>query len=203
MCTAYQFSPLRYRTLFATPKVDAEMNGALTLVRPTNPAPVILPGDELVSMRWGFDRPWSHAIVNSRDDKLAGSVWRTAFTERRCLVPIDAYYEWSGPTGKKRTHRFTPTSEELLWAAGIWEDSPQWGRCFSMITCEPNALVATVHDRMPAVLLPAERSAYLSGRLHTFAPPVSLLNLESDAANPLRKPKSDSEALREQGELLF
>jgi len=185
MCTAYQFSPLRYRSLFAPTHKGSE--DALTLVRPTNPAPVHLPGEGIVAMRWGFARPWSKAIVNSRDDKLSGSVWRTAFAEKRCLIPFSAYFEWSGPTGQKRTHRFTPAYGDLLWAAGIWEDSAEWGRCYSMITCSPNATVEPVHDRMPALLLPDQQEAYLQGNLHSFAPPPEILVLQADAPNPLRK----------------
>lgn len=197
MCTAYQFSPLRFRSLFSPSKNGAEES--LTLVRPTNPAPVHLPGEGIVAMRWGFARPWSKAIVNSRDDKLAGPVWRAAFAEKRCLIPMTAYFEWSGPTGQKRTYRFTPATDELLWAAGIWEDSSEWGRCYSMITCSPNSLVATVHDRMPAVLLPDQQEAFLAGKLHTFAPPREILLLQADAPNPLRKSSSLSPPV--QGEL--
>lgn len=187
MCTAYQFGPVASKNRFTAKLVGLETH--LRLLRPTNQAPVLLDADEVIHMRWGFARPWSKAIVNSRDDKLATRTWSTAFEQRRCLIPMVAYYEWSGDTGKKNTHRFTPNNADHFWAAGIWEDSKEHGPCFSMITCSPNALVEPVHDRMPALLHPDQLDAYLNGHLQTFAPSPSLLHLESPAPNPLtRKP---------------
>jgi putative SOS response-associated peptidase YedK len=190
MCTAYQFGPTATSRCYASKLVGLE--NSLRLLRPTNQAPVLLDADEVVSMRWGFARPWSKAIVNSRDDKLSTRVWSTAFELRRCLIPMVAYYEWSGDPGKKITHRFTPNNADHFWAAGIWEESKEHGLCFSMITCSPNALVEPVHDRMPALLHPTQLDAYLSGQIQTFAPSPSLLHLESPAPNPLtRKPTQE------------
>jgi putative SOS response-associated peptidase YedK len=187
MCTAYQFGPVASKNRFTAKLVGLETH--LRLLRPTNQAPVLLDADEVIHMRWGFARPWSKAIVNSRDDKLATRTWSTAFEQRRCLIPMVAYYEWSGDTGKKTTHRFTPSESDHFWAAGIWEESKEHGPCFSMITCSPNALVEPVHDRMPALLHPDQLDAYLSGHLQSFSPSPSLLHLESPAPNPLtRKP---------------
>ncbi|MCB1227421.1 MAG: SOS response-associated peptidase family protein [Verrucomicrobiales bacterium] len=204
MCTAYQVGkrslPKRIELLNDAPTI-ASLQSDPVLMRPTNLGPVLMPGGEIEVMRWGFERAWSKAIVNSRDDKLGGAVWRDAFESRRCLLPMTSYYEWSGPTGKKITHRFTPNHNPLFWAAGIWEEHATHGRCYSMITCSPNALVEAVHDRMPALLSVAECEAYLSGRLHQFHPPSELLQLESPAPNPLRiQTPTDPPALT-QGEL--
>lgn len=190
MCTAYQFGPTATKSRFASKLVGLEKS--LRLLRPTDTAPVLLGADEVLSMRWGFARPWSKAIVNSRDDKLNSPVWKSAFEQRRCLIPMVAYYEWSGETGKKTTHRFTPNDADHFWAAGIWEESTEHGRCFSMITCSPNALVEPVHDRMPALLRPDQLDAFLSGQILSFSPSPSLLSLESPAPNPLsRRTKPD------------
>lgn len=199
MCTAYNVGR-DVRKANLTDSIRQLLKKTPALMRPTETGPVVLPGGELTPMRWGFKRPWSNAIVNSRDDKLDGTVWRTAFAERRCLIPMTAYYEWSGPRGAKRTHLFTPATDDLFWAAGIWEDSPELGPCYSMITCSPNALVETVHDRMPVVLLPEQRDAFLHFRLHErdFRPPPSLLHLDNDAPNPLRKPKAQTQTQNRQ-----
>jgi putative SOS response-associated peptidase YedK len=71
------------------------------LVRRTDRAPVYVGASDLVTMRWGFERPGLGTVNNSREDKLDGPMWRTAFRERRCLVPATRYYEFSGPKGER------------------------------------------------------------------------------------------------------
>lgn len=154
MCTAYELGkrggsfPARVGAKAVRELLSIERT---KLLRPTLEAPVILPDGSLEPMRWGFARKFSHAVVNSREDKLDGGMWSDAMANRRCLIPVAAYYEWSGPRGEKRTHRFTATDESWLWVAGIWEENAELGRCFSMITTEPRGVVRGVHDRMPAV----------------------------------------------------
>lgn len=200
MCTAYE---LGKRGGSFPDRVNAEAIGILSeiletrLIRPTLPAPVITAEGELETMRWGFHRPFSHAIVNSREDKLESVVWKKAMAEHRCLIPAAAYYEWSGPKGNKRTHRFTQVAGEWLWIAGIWEENAELGRCFSMITTQANSPVVGIHDRMPAVLRTQEIGSFLDGGLATFKPEAESLRV-GDAPNPLRKKKKEPPA---QGEL--
>jgi putative SOS response-associated peptidase YedK len=184
MCTAYRIGRVALPNLAGQALADYPKTELL--MRPTHRAQVLLPSGDWVTMRWGFSRPWSKAIVNSRDDKLHGPVWQEAWENRRCILPMTSYYEWSGPTGNKTTHHFSPASGDLFWAAGIWEDSSEHGPCYSMITCRPNPLVERVHDRMPALLEPDQTTAYLRHQLHSFQPPPDLLHLQSPAINPLR-----------------
>ena len=78
------------------------------LIRPTMPGPVIVragQGSEAALageiMRWGFHRPFANAVNNTRSDKLDSPMWREAFAERRCVIPVSCWYEYSGPTGKE------------------------------------------------------------------------------------------------------
>lgn len=166
------------------------------LLRPTLCAPIVLGDGCLEVMRWGFCRPFSNAVVNSREDKLGGGMWRDAMENRRCLVPASCYYEWSGPTGQKRTHRFESPEGEWLWIAGIWEEDKELGRCFSMITTEPKGVAVGVHDRMPAVLSLDEVEGFLNGGMREFSPKEGLLKV-GDAVNPLtgKKPGAVQEEL--------
>lgn len=189
MCTAYEFGKRSGRfPVRLTEEAAAELSGleGLSFLRPTLRAPVVDAGGRLEVMRWGFSRPFSHAVVNAREDKLEGVMWKAAMSERRCLIPAAAYYEWSGPKGAKRTHRFTHAAGEWLWIAGIWEEHAELGKCFSMITTEPTGAVLGVHDRMPAVLLPEETGVFLDGGMRTFRPVAGLLQV-ADTANPLVK----------------
>jgi len=83
---------------------------------------------------------------------------------RRCLVPLSGWREFPGPAGKKRAVQFHRPSREghqpFFAFGGItteWEE-PNSGEVissFSILTTEPNSLVAPVHHRMP-LLLPKE-----------------------------------------------
>lgn len=189
MCTAYELGkrggsfPNRanHEAIHTLLGMDTER-----LIRPTLPAPVMTADGCICIMRWGFSRPFSHAIVNAREDKLDSVVWKSALENHRCLIPATAYYEWSGPTGHKRTHRFSRPDGGWLWIAGIWEENPDLGRCFSMITTTANSVAAPVHNRMPAVLDDEVIDAFLDGALCVFHPLPELLQV-ADAANPLRK----------------
>lgn len=168
------------------------------IIRPTIPAPVIMPDGNLQEMIWGFRRPvpggktkqlW-RTIVNSREDKLKGRTWNKAFRERRCLIPAASFYEWVDTPKGKAPLRFEDPAKGLLWIAGIWEEDKERGHCFSMITTEPNELVSPVHDRMPAVLLPEQFRPYLDGDLQEFGASRAALAY-SHAENFLKKKSQD------------
>jgi putative SOS response-associated peptidase YedK len=156
------------------------------LIRRTDQAPVLLEGGDVVLMSWGFRRSGLGVINNSRSDKLQGPMWKEPFEKSRCLVPVTAYYEWTGSKGNKTTHRFTSPNGETLWMAGLWENSPDVGLCFSMITTEANATVTPIHHRMPALLESDEQEPYLAGEMSFFAPLPSSLQV-TVSANPLLK----------------
>jgi putative SOS response-associated peptidase YedK len=73
-------------------------------------------------MRWGFRREFNTAINNARSDKLEGGMWREAFHERRCVIPMTLFYEWSpGVGGRKQANEFRDPDDDFLWAGDLWE----------------------------------------------------------------------------------
>lgn len=143
-------------------------------VAPTNRMPVAFVDDSgnrvAENMFWGFmgwkpkegQKPF--LPINTRDDSLIKKpMWQRAFTSRRCLVPMNGFYEWQGPKGKKVPHFIYPKDDELLVAAGIYSGlSPIDGvRSYSVITTSPNSLMEPIHDRMPAFLHPSEFETWL------------------------------------------
>ena len=77
---------------------------------------------------------------------------------RRCLVPVDNFYEWKKtPTGKQ-PYAIALADRAIMALAGVWENwkSPagEWVRSFAIVTTEPNELCAQLHNRMPVVLAP-------------------------------------------------
>ena len=182
----------------------AELLGLMgaAIIRPTLPAPVILPDGELETMRWGFRRafapkqkggkPVMRTIVNSREDKLDGRMWKAAFAGCRCVIPAAAFFEWVVRGGRNVPLRFARPGDGWLWIAGIWEETRRDGRCFSMITTAPSAMIEPVHDRMPAILADGQIGPFLAGELHEFGPSPVPLEF-SEAANFLKKQPDQGE----------
>ncbi len=106
------------------------------------------------------------APINARAETVATSpMFRQALAKRRCLVPADAFYEWKAEAGGKRPVAIAPRSGEGMAFAGLWES---WRgphgmslETVTIITTEPNALMASIHDRMPVVLGDEDHDAWL------------------------------------------
>ncbi|MFM2199399.1 MAG: hypothetical protein RLZZ505_2831 [Verrucomicrobiota bacterium] len=200
MCTAYELSKRggTFPARVSAVAVEELMSISRThLIRPTIPAPVVKADGSLATMNWGFRRalaaktkgqpPTMRTVVNSREDKLDGRMWKEAFGLRRCLIPASSFYEWVEIEGRKVPLRFERPGEEWIWIAGIWEEGEQ-GECFSMITTEPNEVLAPVHDRMPAVLSDEQIDPFLEDELSSFGPSAVLLQYR-EADNFLKSKK--------------
>jgi putative SOS response-associated peptidase YedK len=96
-------------------------------------------------------------LINARAEGIATRApFHHAMPRRRCLVPADGFYEWTGPKGARRPFLLRPRQSGLIGLAGIWE---RWrdqdgGEIIAIITCPANAAVTPLHDRMPVVLGP-------------------------------------------------
>jgi putative SOS response-associated peptidase YedK len=106
--------------------------------------------------------------INARAETVATNpMFRTAFAERRCLVPADAFYEWKVEPGGKQPFAIARRDGEMLAFAGLWEhwrsDDGEIVRTFAIITTDANAPMRTVHDRMPVILEPEDWMAWLEG----------------------------------------
>ena len=116
---------------------------------------------------WAKDRAIGNRMINARAETLAEKpAFRTALRRRRCLVPADGFYEWrKEPDGKTKTPVYVRMkSGEPFMFAGLWETwhDPDGGgseipSC-TLITTTPNAVMQSIHDRMP-VILPREHYA--------------------------------------------
>src|SRR3954469_1970489 len=104
-----------------------------------------------------------NAMAETVDTK---PVFREAFKRRRCLVPIEAFYEWKkvGPK-EKQPYAIALADRGLMALAGLWETwrSPaqETVRSFTIITTMPNELCALIHNRMPVIVPPEGWSAWL------------------------------------------
>jgi putative SOS response-associated peptidase YedK len=127
-------------------------------------------------LRWGLIPHWAkdpaigQKLINARADTIAEKpAFRSAFRASRCLVPASGFYEWKTVAGRKYPHYIRPTDAELFALAGITElwHGPQGPvRTVSLITTEPNALMATIHDRMPVIVAPERYAEWLDRGNH-------------------------------------
>jgi len=120
----------------------------------------------LTLMRWGLIPYWAKdgkvgfANINAKAETVDSKpAFREAFARgRRCLVPVDNFYEWKKTATGKQPYAIGLADGGIMALAGLWETwkSPAGERAlsFTIITCEPNALCAELHNRMPVVLAP-------------------------------------------------
>jgi putative SOS response-associated peptidase YedK len=145
---------------------------------PTDPIPIVRRDRDdglrrLDVVRWGLIPYWAkdikigYSTFNARCEDVDGKpAFREAFQRRRCLVPLDNFYEWQklGPK-EKQPYAVALKGGRLMAMAGLWETwrSPagETVRSATIITCPSNELVAELHDRMPVILPPAAWPAWL------------------------------------------
>lgn len=115
----------------------------------------------LIPARFGIAAAGGRLIINARSETAATlHLFRDAFRQSRCIVPADGFYEWKGPRGDRRPVWFHAPAGGLLRFAGLaFEHDGAFA--FVILTTAPNALVRPFHDRMPAILSPAEADAWL------------------------------------------
>ncbi|MED5205064.1 MAG: SOS response-associated peptidase family protein [Pseudomonadota bacterium] len=126
----------------------------------------------LSQMTWGFPlvlkgkngQPLKpRPVNNARTDKLDSFFWRYSFEERRCLIPVTAWAEAEGPKGGKTRTWLSRPDAELFAVAGVWRDSEEWGRCYSMVMTDACGAAAECHTRMPVLLREADRRLWTQG----------------------------------------
>lgn len=104
---------------------------------------------ELVQRRWSWPGPTGKPVYNFRSEGRA-------FTEGRCLILADGFYEFTTPQDprKKRKDKwlFTKVDEPLFCIAGIWRQGPGGAEAFTMLTMEPGPDIAPYHDRQIVLL---------------------------------------------------
>jgi putative SOS response-associated peptidase YedK len=196
MCNTYVARPKRGTQGLAQRVSEATAKLASALVRKSDPGVVACADGRVELMRWGFHREFNPAINNARADKLEGGMWREAFHERRCVIPMTLFYEWGpGVGGRKHAHEFHDPDGDYLWAAGLWEEHPELGQSYTMVTTAASPQMAPIHDRMPALLRPDDMDEWLAGKgrwqFQPFAGPLVVTPCESPLVK--RRPASDSQ----------
>jgi putative SOS response-associated peptidase YedK len=162
-------------------------------IAPSQPVAVVrlLPDDtdrKLAMLRWGLLPAWVkeptkvQQPINAKAQTAAEKpMFRDAFKRRRCLVPADRFYEWKQDGGRKQPVYIHLKDGEPFAIAGLWEhwegqDGEVIESC-TLLTTEPNDMLAPIHNRMPVILDPKDYARWLDPGLQ-----------EADGVKPLLRP---------------
>ncbi len=176
MCSRYSLTspPEAVRAYFNLRAIDAFP--ARQNIAPTQPVGIIrLQRDrvrEFYLLRWGLIPSWVKdpgrlsTLINARAETVAEKPsFRGALRHRRCLVPADGYYEWTGKSGARVPHLIRPKTGGPMALAGLAEhwvgaDGSEL-ETMAILTTAANATVAAIHDRMPVILPPEHFNQWL------------------------------------------
>jgi putative SOS response-associated peptidase YedK len=130
---------------------------------------------ELASLRWGLVPFWSnnariaYSTINAKAETLATSpTFREALKRRRCLIPLDGFYEWQTINARsKQAYAVNLKNSNLFAVAGLWDRwkdnaTGQALETFTLITTDPNELMEPFHNRMPVIVPAADYERWLA-----------------------------------------
>ncbi len=131
---------------------------------------------------WAKDPSIGSKLINARAETLAEKPsFRGGFKYKRCLILTDGFYEWKTIPGSKTKipHYIFLKNHQPFAFAGLWDEwhAPDGGsvRSATIITTEPNELMATLHKRMPVILNPRDYAQWLNPAPQTPDKLVGLL----------------------------
>jgi putative SOS response-associated peptidase YedK len=122
--------------------------------------------------RWGLVPSWAkdsnigNRLINARAETVAEKPsFRSALRRRRCLVPADGFYEWTGNKSPKQPYFIGLEGRALFAFAGLWE---RWSdpegeplESCTLLTTAAAEHLRVVHHRMPVIVEPADYGRWL------------------------------------------
>jgi len=176
-------------------------------VRPSQSVPVVISIGESIYcslLRWGLIFSWSQeespklTPINARSEILrTKNESKPSFRQKRCIVPINSFYEWHTPAkqekkSSKTLYRFYSKEFPLLLLAGLWDtrnSSKGPIQSFAIVTTTSNRSVSPVHERMPVILSQDSASDWMNTNRDPVAyiplfQPASQLMLEKEIIDP-------------------
>jgi putative SOS response-associated peptidase YedK len=148
-------------------------------VAPTDEALVVVQREDrrgVTSYRWGLIPHWADSakvgsrMFNARAETLVGApAFRDAFQRKRCLVPVECFYEWRREGAVRQPYTIGRADGAPLVLAGLWDGwrdpaTDVVRRSFTIVTSAPNEAMAAIHNRMPVILPEPDWDAWLDGR---------------------------------------
>lgn len=118
------------------------------------------------AMKWGF-RMDRQLLINARSETAAAKpTFRDSMQNRRCLIPVSAYFEWDHRTKPLTKYRFSLPDSPVMHLAGLYRFEPDAAfPVFTVLTREAAPEIACFHDRMPVILPPELAGQWLDRTL--------------------------------------
>jgi putative SOS response-associated peptidase YedK len=131
---------------------------------------------KLGPLRWGLIPYWcedpkgGRKPINAKCETVQTlPTFRDAYRKRRCIVPVDGFFEWKAIKGQraKQPYAIAMKDGSPFGLGGLWENwkdpkSDEWIRTFAIITTDANEMVDEIHDRMPLIIAPRDYGRWLS-----------------------------------------
>ena len=193
MCGRYvsASSPQQIADYFGATSVAESLAEPNYNVAPTTPVPAIRSkGGErhLDLLRWGLIPSWAknssigNKLINARVETVTEkNAFRAAIKRRRCIIPADAFYEWTtvaNPNGKKPLKQpwcIERVDGDPFSFAGLFEvwrgpehDEPPLLTC-TILTTVANQAMSEIHDRMPVLLTPQHWQEWIDPQIEDAA----------------------------------
>jgi putative SOS response-associated peptidase YedK len=146
-------------------------------VAPTQPVAAVRRVDGALrceALRWGLvvprpGRPPEPGTghVNARAETVATlPAFRDAVRSRRCLVPVDGFYEWRNDGQVAVPFYFERADGGPLAMAGLWashlDEKGSLMATLCLVTTSPNRDMSPIHGRMPVLLTEADWQTWLA-----------------------------------------
>ncbi len=130
-------------------------------------------GHLLRMFKWGLELPWKKGpdhgpkLINARSETVSEKpAFREAFAQRRCLIPVDGFYEWNQRPEGSQPYYFSRKDGRPFALAGLWEKHEYPGghilHSCTILTTAANKLMRPIHHRMPVVLPEADWKFWLT-----------------------------------------
>jgi putative SOS response-associated peptidase YedK len=168
MCGRYattKSSPDLSQLFAAFDETDGELAPDYNLA-PTDPTPIVRISEAhqrraLSVARWGLIPHWADSprvgarMINARAETAAtAKAFASSFEKRRCLVPVDGWFEW---LEKKPFYMTLPDGFAF---AGLWTEN-RFGLSCTIVTTAAMGQLTRVHTRMPLLVRPERWEEWL------------------------------------------
>ncbi len=139
-------------------------------------AVVFTPGGKphCARLRWGFSSlDQKGLLINARAETvLQKATFKDLVRENRCLIPASYYFEWKKDpnTGRKLRHIMRDSRSTTIYMAGLFrQEEGETVPRYVILTRDASKDIQHVHHRMPVILDPEERKAWLSDQADVSA----------------------------------
>lgn len=160
-------------------------------ISPTQSVPVITNKDginQIEFMKWGFlpvgakddNSIFRYKTFNARSETVFNKpTWMTAIRSRRCIVPVNGFYEWKTAANGKNPFIIQTTDQSLFGLAGVYSDWTDSGgnthKMCAIITIDSETSDDMTPSRLPVIILPSDEATWLNPEINDMSSIYSVM----------------------------